>query len=329
MKKTQQLIDDYIRCTKTHLIVDESHSKFYLWRPFVQETDNGPFEILQHHSDNESVGFFLELLYDQYGQESDSSHAQHNQVYRFNNLIETSKDLFTDGYLCQTLDSLKIVNISEKRNIAVYSVLFPRERVLYGNQEVERMRKYVEGHFALLQHGQRLFEDDYFKKERERLRHFPITGSPKINKDDSHISLHRPIIELDFDSAMITLSNGEKSATVNLQPLVKSWLIYFIMHPEKPLLYSDILSDKDTLTAYYNHCVAISDQRRGRPKKEGSSLKPGLIVRKINAELEKCCITVGLIPGSVLIVRLGHIPRKQVDVRKMIIGADINVVFPE
>ncbi len=327
----QKIINDYIRCTKAYLIVDERQSRFYLWRPFVLDSNNGPFEVLRTRVGNESIQFFLKLIQKNDGKESDTSRAQYDKVYRFNTLLEKSKDSFTDAYLCRSLDELKIIGFKDENNHTYYSVTFPRERVLWNNRAVNSLKEYVSKNMDRLYFGKRLFEEDYFRKEKERIK---VISAKVSSSDSGHPTEYTRIVErkilLDFSSMEISVAYGDKSEIVCLQPLPKAWLVYFLTH-NIPLLYSMILADKDTLNDYYRLCAEVSNQKRGQPHKEGSSIKPGLIVRKINAELARCCECVDLLPGSITIVRMDSIPKgsKQVDLPKMLIGASIEIAFPE
>lgn len=325
MKEIQEIINDYIRCTKAHLIVKEDLSGFSLWRPFIQETKGGPFEILRHRSGNDAINYFIFLLRTNGSLVSNFSRDQYDMIYRFNKLVERSKDLFTDAYLCQTLDELKIVNISSLSNKAYYAVLFPRDRVLWKDKDVEQLRRYVADHYASLSLGQRMFEEDCFKKERERMARLSI-GTPVHKADKIGRAVSEPIIRMDFDRASISIVNGDKEEELNLQPLLKAWLIYFILN-RRPILYSEIKSDSEVINNYYDLCDSLSKERRGRPRKENSSLKPGLIIRKINDELARCCDAVGIAPGTIAVMRTSHISSgaKQVDVPKMLLGAKIEV----
>lgn len=330
MKNTQEIIKDYIRCAKTFLIVKENPYAFFLWRPFVQDSDYRPFEVLHHRADNEAINYFFSLLQSGEGKPSDSSRSQFDMVYRFNNLVDKSKESFTDFYLCKTLDELKIVNISEKSNLAIYKVLFPRERILWKERDVEQMRRYVADHYKRLSLGKQLFEDDFFEKERRRIGRHPLSQTHTNLSNQSKGVFSEPRIRLNLDTADISLAYGEKEACISLQPLPKSWLIYYITH-DSPLLYSEIKSDNSTLNKYYELCSSLSKERRGRHRKEDSSLKPGLVVRKINAELSRGCNAIGLLPGTVSIVKMGAFPRgeRQVDEPKILLGAKIDIEFPK
>lgn len=330
MNKIQDIIDDYIRCTKIHLIVKETLNGFYLWRPFLQEADNCPIEVLRHRVGNEAVNYFLSLLRTEGNLRSNTTRSQYDLIYRFNNLVERSKDSISDAYLCRTMDELMIVNTSKRSNDAFYEVLFPRERVLWKEREVKQIQRYVADHYKRLLLGKQLFEEDYFKKERIRVSRLRLGPSQSHSSEQSNSAYYEPIIRLDFDKADISIIYGEREASISLQPLPKSWLIYYIIH-SSPLLYSEVKSDHPTLNKYYGLCSELSKERRGRHRKEGSSLKPGLIVRKINAELSRCCTAVGLLPESILIARMGDLPggKKQVDVPKMLLGARIEVEFPK
>lgn len=330
MKNTQDIIKDYIRCAKTYLIVNENPCAFFLWKPFVQGSDFQPIEVLRHRADNEAINYFLSILQSGEGKPSDSSRFQYDIVYRFNNLVDKSKESFTDAYLSNTLDELKIVNISEKANDAIYKVLFPRERILWKVRDVEQMRRYVADHYKRLSLGKQLFEEDIFEKERLRIGRFSLAQVYSNLSDQSKDVFSEPIIRLNMDTADISLAYGEKEASISLQTLPKAWLIYFITH-DSPLLYSEIKSDRSTLNKYYELCLSLSKERRGRNRKEDSSLKPGLVVRKINAELSRCCTAVGLLPGTVSIVRMGLLPpgSRQVDEPKMLLVAKIEIEFPK
>lgn len=216
------------------------------------------------------------------------------------------------------MDELKIINTSDITNRASYAVLFPRERVLWKEKDVEYMRRYVKEHLAVLSLGQRMFEEDCFRKERQRMASFSATVS---SADYSE-----PVLRLNMDRADITFVYGKKEMRINLQPLPKAWLIYFIFN-NRPTLYSQVLADRKTLNNYYDLCDSLSEEKRGRPRKEGSSLKPGLIIRKINNELSRCCEAVGLYPGVVAIMRMKPFSDKgkQVDIPKMLIGAQIEI----
>ena len=332
MNATERIINNYVRFTKAFLIVDEKQSRFFLWRPFVLETNSGPFEVLQNRAGNEAIQYFLQLLHKEAGVKSDSSRAQYDKVYRFNNHIEKSKGAFTDAYLCRTLDELKIVGFKNDDNETIYSVFFPKDRILWNERSVNRLKEYVSKNKERLYIGKHLFEEDYFEKERNRLTALSAKFSSVKKSDNPTVSssiLERKIF-LDFSNMEISVAYGDKSEIVCLQPLPKAWLIYFLTH-NIPLLYSKILADKDTLNEYYSFCAEASNQQRGQPHKEDSSIKPGLIVRKINTELARCCECVGLLPGSIAIVRMDSIPpgAKQVDLPKMLIGASIEIVFPE
>ena len=303
MKNTEEIIKDYIRCTEAHLIVKENPSAFFLWRPFVQEPDEQPIEILHHRTDNVAINYFLSLLHSSESKPSSTSRAQYDIVYRFNNLVDKSKESFTDAYLSNTLDELKIVNISEKANEAIYKVLFPRERILWKVRDVEQMRRYVADHYKRLSLGKQLFEEDFFEKERRRIGRLHLSQTHTNLSNQSKGVFSEPRIRLNLDTADISLAYGEKEACISLQPLPKSWLIYYITH-DSPLLYSEIKSDNSTLNKYYELCSSLSKERRGRHRKEDSSLKPGLVVRKINAELSRGCNAIGLLPGTVSIGRM-------------------------
>ena len=324
---TQEIIKDYIRCTKTYLIVKENPPAFFLWRPFIQESGFRPLEVLYHRAGNNAINYFLSLLQLSEGKMSDSSRSQYDMVYRFNNLVDKSKESFSDAYLCNTLDELKIVNISEKANKAIYKVLFPRERILWKERDVEQLRRYVADHYKRLSLGKQLFEEDFFEKERIRIGRLPFVP---IHSNQYKNVFSEPRIRLNMDTAEIALAFGEKEVSICLQPLPKSWLIYYITH-DSPLLYSEIKSDRSTLNKYYEFCLSLSKERRGRKKKEDSSLKPGLVVRKINAELSRCCNAVGLLPEAVSIVKMGALSRgkRQVDKPKVLLGAKIDIEFPK
>lgn len=330
MNNTEEIIKDYIRCTEAHLIVKENPSAFFLWRPFVQEPDEQPIEILHHRTDNVAINYFLSLLHSSEGKPSSTSRAQYDMVYRFNNLIDKTKESFSDAYISKTLDELKIVNTSEKSNDAHYEVLFPRERVFFKERNVEQMRRYVADHYRRLSLGKQLFEEDYFEKERIRIGRLSLRQSHALPSEQPNGVYHEPVIRLNLDTADISLAYGEKEACISLQPLPKSWLIYYITH-DSPLLYSEIKSDNSTLNKYYELCSSLSKERRGRHRKEDSSLKPGLVVRKINAELSRGGNAIGLLPGTVSIVRMGILPRgsRQVDEPKMLLGAKIEIEFPK
>lgn len=330
MKNTEDIIKDYIRCTEAHLIVKENPSAFFLWRPFVQEPDEQPIEILHHRTDNVAINYFLSLLHSSEGKPSSTSRAQYDMVYRFNNLIDKTKESFSDAYISKTLDELKIVNTSEKSNDAHYEVLFPRERVFFKERNVEQMRRYVADHYRRLSLGKQLFEKDYFEKERIRIGRLSLGQSHALPPEQPNGVYHEPVIRLNLDTADISLAYGEKEACISLQPLPKSWLIYYITH-DSPLLYSEIKSDNSTLNKYYELCSSLSKERRGRHRKEDSSLKPGLVVRKINAELSRGCNAIGLLPGTVSIVKMGAFPRgkRQVDEPKILLGAKIDIEFPK
>lgn len=330
MKNTQEIIKDYIRCAKTYLIVNENPCAFFLWKPFVQGSDFQPIEVLRHRADNEAINYFFSLLQSGEGKPSDSSRYQFDMVYRFNNLVDKSKESFTDFYLCKTLDELKIVNISEKSNVAIYKVLFPRERILWKERDVEQMRRYVADHYKRLSLGKQLFEGDYFEKERLRIDRLSLAQVHSNLSDKTKDVFSKPRIRLNLDTSDISLAYGEKEASISLQTLPKAWLIYFITH-DSPLLYSEIKSDRSTLNKYYELCSSLSKERRGRHRKEDSSLKPGLVVRKINAELSRCCNAVGLLPEAVSIVKMGALSRgsRQVDEPKMLLGAKIEIEFPK
>ena len=330
MKNIDQLKENYVRCTKAYLIVDEKNSMLYLWRPFVQESSMEPVEVFHHNAGNKAVSYFLKLLSSENGIESDSSRANIDRVYRFNCMVEKSKEQTLDAYLCQTLDELRIVNIEKGGPVAKYSVQFPKERVLFNDGKVKSLRNYVDKNYDSLCLGQKLFEEDYFQNERERIQGLSKQSFSQINSLSKEYFLH-PRINLDFSRAEISLSYGQRTENLSLQPLPKAWLMYFMMNDKKPLLYSDILSDRSTLEKYYKYFSLLSDQKRGRHKKDDSSLKPGLIIRKINAELTRCCDSLGLIPGSVAIMRCGLLKEgaKQVDVPKRLVGADIHIIIPE
>ena len=333
MNNIQKIINDYVRCTKTYLIVDEKQSQFYLWRPFVLETETGPFVVLKNRTGNESIHFFLKLLHTENGVASDTSRSQYDKVYRFNTLLEKSKDSFTDYYLCRSLDELKIVGVKNEDNETIYSVAFPRERVLWSGSSVKRLKEYVSKNKNRLCLGKHLYEGDYFERERNRLNALSdkISTANIIEKPTATSRILERKILLDFNSMVITVAHGDKFEMVCLQPLPKAWLVYILTHNNTPLLYSQVLSDKEVLTKYYRLCSEASNQKRGQPHKEDSSIKPGLLVRKINAELARCCECVGLLPGSIAIARMDSLPKgaKQVDLPKMLIGASIDIVFPE
>jgi len=322
MCKKERLIDDYTRCTKVHLIVDESAVQFSFWRPFVQETENGPFEILRHRKDNDAVHLFMDILKNENGIVSDTSRSQYDYVYRFNQLVEKSKDSFTDAYLCRSLDELKIINIDRTLNHARYSVLFPRERVIWSIEEKESMKQYVEANYENLCLGQRYFEDDSEKKLHEIAIHKPSYRMHQYN-----VPFREPCVLVDIGKAYITLVNGEKTEIVHLQPLPKAWLMYFLFN-RKPLLYSDVYSDMDTLNMFYDICCRSSIQKKGRPRKENSSLKPGLIIRKINAELERCCeiVNVSPIPVAIRPIGVNEKGSRQVDLPKRLCGASVYIL---
>lgn len=323
MTNTEDIINDYIRCTKVYLIVKEDLSGFFLWRPFVKESDNEPLEVLHHRSGNDAVNYFLLLLRTNGSVNSDSSRSQQDKVYRFNRLVESWKDSFSCAYLCNTLDELKIVNTSSVANRASYAVLFPGERVLWKEKDVRHMRRYVKDHFAILSLGQRMFEEDCFKKERERMASMSFR---RHSASEVSAEYTEQVLRLNMYKAVITVAYGGKEEEVKLQPLPKAWLIYFIFN-NHPTLYSQVLDDRETMKNYYDLCNSLSEEKRGRRRIENSSLKPGLIIRKINTELSRCCEAVGLIPGSVAVARLKSFSKegKQVDVPKMLIGARIEI----
>ena len=175
-----------------------------------------------------------------------------------------------------------------------------------------------------------MFEEDFFIKERGRIIQSASGICPTSIYIGSETTFSVPTIRLDLNTASISLLNGNKEEFMDLQPLPKAWLIYFILH-KRPLLYSDIKADYDSLSKYYRICNALSKTKRGRPRKDNSSLKPGAIIRKINAELARCSEAVAVIPGLIAIIKMEQIPlrAKQIDVPKQLLGAEFEIIFPE
>ena len=128
-----------------------------------------------------------------------SARSQYDIVYRFNNLVDKSKESFTDAYLSNTLDELKIVNISEKANEAFYKVLFPRERILWKVRDVEQMRRYVADHYMRLSLGKQLFEEDFFEKERLRIGRLSLAQVHSNLSDKTKDVFSEPRIRLNLE----------------------------------------------------------------------------------------------------------------------------------